>query len=79
MALTKFSFSARVFIITGCRLLGPAALWMFNEFSCCTTSSFPTVNSFICSAIFSRTQFSFRASSLVKTEANDSTSKSASP
>ena len=35
------------------------------------------MNSFICSAIFSRTQFSFRAFPLVKTEANDSTSKSA--
>ena len=40
-------------------------------------SSFSTVNSFICSAIFSRTQFSFRASSLVNKEANDSTNKSA--
>ena len=76
MALTRFSFSARVFIIIGCRLSGPAALLMFNEFSCCMTSSLSTVNSFICSAIFSRTQFSFRAFSLVKTEANDSTSKS---
>ena len=69
-ALTRFSFSARVFIIIGCRLSGPAALLMFNEFSCCMTS-LSTVNSFICSAIFS-----FRAFSLIKTEANDSTSKS---
>ena len=50
---------------------GSSSLW---KFSCCTTSYFSTVKSLICSATFvKKKQVSFKAFSLVKTEANDST------